>query len=313
MPTQINHLGEPNLNLTVVPGRNGELTIELSIPRTSGSLQNIPFLEVTRNEREHLLYGAQQELIGRLSRSGLRIEQIDFNMQQGSEASIGGNIRLGKFTIGVTDQRGVDVNISNNPSVRDAIRAAERNFDTNRTEIYEQRALEWARQGGATLTSGGKTYSVTQDAAADYYDQRNFWKPWDRAPRADAGNDVQVASAGPLSQDPRFAAIVADLRGQKVGVDAMPDTAAAVYQTAQLHQFRPDEQLRLLRNTSGDGLILSQGDEVSGKNALLKFADVKPGTWQELASSLSNQQQTHQQPAQPVQEQEQVRRPQTLA
>ena len=81
----MNHLGVPPMDLTISEAGDGKLRVELNVPRSSGSQDNIPFLEVTRNEQQTLLNGARQDMISRLSRSGFQIG--DIQVQTGGEQS----------------------------------------------------------------------------------------------------------------------------------------------------------------------------------------------------------------------------------
>lgn len=208
MGKQVNHLGVPPMDLTITKNANGNLQVELTVPRSSGSKDNIPFLEVTRNEQGTLLNGARQDLISKLSQSGFTIGDVKYtagaSQTQGGTASGSGKVPgVGKVSIELTSetklQGNVEAILKNNPNIAGAIRETEKNFDTRRQDIYEQRAREWYREGGATLDSyNPKTkqmeeYSVTKEAAKTYINERHPLAPWKRVSADDGG--VQVADA----------------------------------------------------------------------------------------------------------------------
>lgn len=211
MSKTVNRLGVPPMDLSITVNEKGNLQVELKVPRSSGSLANIPFLEVTRNEQETLLNGARQEIIAKTSQSGLTFGEVKYKVggEVGQNGKLGGDAKvpeLGKVTFEIGSNQkftgSVETILKNNPDIAGAIRSAEKNFDIRRQNIYEERAREWYDQGGATLKSWNSEkkqydeYTVTKEAAKNYVNERypNRW--WKRISDADDGS-VQVASADP--------------------------------------------------------------------------------------------------------------------
>lgn len=273
MSRTVNHLAVPPMDLTITDAGNGRLKVELEVPRSSGSLDNIPFLEVTRNEQQTLLNGARQTIISRLSRSGFQIGDIEYEASGGQNlgGNAGGNANvrgLGKVSFEITADNSRSGSISgslrNNPDVAGAIREAETQFDTRRQDIYESRAREWHRQGGATLTSNGETYTVTSDAAKTYINERHPLNPFKRV---SLDGETMVADASQFSADPQLQRQFTQALDALQGIDVpnKPDAAAlAVQAIRSTPGYDANGELRLVAGNQG-GLIAYQ--DASGVRA----------------------------------------------
>lgn len=297
MPRTVDHLGVPPMDLTITEAGNGKLKVELQVPRSSGSLDNIPFLEVTRNEQQTLLNGARQDVISRLSQSGFQIGEVKWEAGGGrnDHAGVGANgsvPKLGKVSFEITADSNYNANVSgslrNNPDVAGAIRDAERNFDTRRQDIYESRAREWNRQGGATLTSNGETYTVTQDAAKTYVNERHPLNPFKRV-SADDLDGVQVARVGG-GLVPGNEQVNRQFEQALKGANGDRDLAALAVQTiSQTPGYKPDAEIRVVQGNNG-GMIVSQGEGPTSVNAAVPQA--KQGDFERVAVQMSQNQNT---------------------
>ncbi|TXH65312.1 MAG: hypothetical protein E6Q88_14065 [Lysobacteraceae bacterium] len=293
MSRTVNHLGVPPMDLTITDAGNGKLKVELQVPRSSGSLDNIPFLEVTRNEQQTLLNGARQDIISRLSQSGLQIGEVKWeagaNQQTGGTVGGGANVpKLGKVTFEITAGNEYNGNVSgslrNNPDIAGAIREAERNFDTRRQDIYESRAREWHRNGGATLTSDGETYTVTQDAAKNYINQRHPLNPFKRV-SADDLDGVEIARVGGAGLVPGNESLNRQFEQALKATNGDRDQAALAVQTiSQTPGYKPDADIRVVQGTNG-GMIVSQGEGPTGLNAAVPQA--KQGDFERVAAQMT--------------------------
>lgn len=287
MPTTVNHLGVPPMDLTIVDTGNGRLRVELQVPRSSGSLDNIPFLEVTRNEQQTLLNGARQDMIGRLSRSGFQIGDIQYEASAGRNDEIGGSAsgnvpKLGKVSFeistGSNTQGNVSGSIRNNPDIVGAIAETERNFDTRRQDIYESRAREWYRNGGATLESNGEIYSVTRDAARTYINERHPLNPFERV---SSDGSAQVANATPTlvpGNEQVNRQFDQALRGAGGDRDA---AAVAVDTIRNAPGFKPDQDISVMPGKNG--LIVAQGEGPTG--LALQVPSAQQGDFERAMSS----------------------------
>lgn len=301
MSQQVNHLGVPPMDLTITDIGNGRLKVELQVPRSSGSKDNIPFLEVTRNEQATLLNGARQDVLAKLSQSGFTIGDVKYEAggeqtQQGG-ASGGANVpKLGKVSFEISSETkihgGVNATLKNNPDLAGAIRQAEGNFDTRRQDIYESRAREWVREGGATIKSNGETYTVSPDVAKEYINQRHPLNPWKRVSADDGG--VQIADASPslaLGNDRLNKQFEQALKGTGGDRDA---AAMAVDTISKASGYKPDQDISVLQGKNG--LIVSQGEGASGLN--LPVPQAKQGDFDRIAAAQPAQQQVALQPEQ---------------
>jgi hypothetical protein len=236
-------LTEPNLNLAVRQEGN-VVYIGLGLPNSSGSVNQSPFLEVTRNEGNNLLNGARTAFLERLNGAG--IEFRDITASQSQRTNVGGELggtlpvrgipltARGEVAIEITSQVSGGVNFRSG-RVGEAITAAERNYDHNRREAYQDRAYEWAQtaNGVTARNPAGDTFFVSPDVARTYHNNR-FPIPFDPR-RVDAGDGTSIAAA----TDPMRASIrdgVSGLDLARLGVTDRQQTAnlvAALDQTAR--------------------------------------------------------------------------------
>ncbi|MEQ1511784.1 MAG: hypothetical protein ABL934_03800 [Lysobacteraceae bacterium] len=306
MSKQVNHLGVPPMDLTITDAGNGKLKVELQVPASSGSKDNIPFLEVTRNEQAVLLNGARQDMLSKLSQSGFTIGDVKY--EAGGEQSQHGGVsgdgkvpKLGKVSFEISSDSkihgGVSTTLHNNPDLAGAIRDTEKNFDTRRQNIYEDRAREWHRDGGATLKSNGETYTVTKDAAKDYINERHPLN-WNKRVSADDGG-IQVADASTLVPgndrvNKQFAQALNGANGDK-------DAAAMALATiSDAKGYKPDQDISVMQGKNG--LIVSQGQGDAALN--LQVPQAKQGDFEKIATQMAQPQQNQQVALQPEQQQE---------
>lgn len=308
MAKEVNHLGVPPMDLTITDAGNGKLKVELQVPATSGSKDNIPFLEVTRNEQATLLNGARQDLLKGLSQSGFTIGDVKYEAgaEQNTHGGGSGGAKvpgLGKVTLEISSDTkihgGVNATLRNNPDLAGAIDRAERNFDTRRQDIYETRAREWYRDGGATLKSGGETYHVGKDAAKDYVNERHPIDIWRNKRISDAGDgSVQVADAsttlvaGNSPVNKQFEQALKGANGDK-------DAAAVALDTiSKAPGYKPDQDISVMQGKNG--LVVAQGE---GPTSLaLQVPQAKQGDFERVSAQMAQPQQIAMQPDQPQQE-----------
>jgi hypothetical protein len=298
MAKEVNHLGVPPMDLTITDAGNGKLKVELQVPASSGSRDNIPFLEVTRNEQQTLLNGARQDMIAKLSQSGFTIGEVKYEAG-GEQATHGGGSGgakvpgLGKVTFEISSDSkihgGVSTTLRNNPDLAGAIRDTERNFDTRRQDIYESRAREWYRDGGATLNSNGETYHVGKEAAKNYINERHPLN-WNRRV-SDAGDgSVQIADAsstlvaGNSLINKQFEQALKGTGGDR---DA---AAVAVNTIANATGYKQDQDISVVQGKNG--LIVSQGQGDAALN--LQVPQAKQGDFDKVATQMAQPQQTQQ-------------------
>lgn len=305
MSKQVNHLGVPPMDLTITDAGNGKLKVELQVPASSGSKDNIPFLEVTRNEQAVLLNGARQDMLSKLSQSGFTIGDVKY--EAGGEQSQHGGAgldakvpKLGKVSFEISSDSkihgGVSTTLHNNPDLAGAIRDTEKNFDTRRQNIYEDRAREWHRDGGATLKSNGETYTVTKDAAKDYINERHPIN-WNKRV-SDAGDgSFQVADASLLV--PGNDRINKQFEQALKGVNGDKDAAAVALETiSNAKGYKPDQDISVMQGKNG--LIVSQGQGDAALN--LQVPQAKQGDFEKIATQMAQPQQAEQIAMQPEQQ-----------
>lgn len=306
MSKQVNHLGVPPMDLTITDAGNGKLKVELQVPASSGSKDNIPFLEVTRNEQKALLDGARQDVISKLSQSGFTIGEIKSEATSGGKEHLGGTAggtvpKLGKvsFEISVDQEHKntISGSLKNNPDVAGAIKTAESHFDTRRQDIYESRAREWAREGGATIKSNGETYTVSKEVAKEYVNERHPINPFKRV-SADDGS-VQIADAS-SSLVPGNDRVNKHFEQALKGTGGDRDAAAVAVNTiANTPGFKQDQDISVMQGKNG--LIVSQGQGDAAMN--LQVPQAKQGDFEKVAAQMAAQpQQTQQIAMQPEQQ-----------
>lgn len=289
---EVNHLGVPPMDLTISEAGAGKLKVELNVPRSSGSQDNIPFLEVTRNEQQTLLNGARQDMLSKLSQSGFQIG--DIKVSTGGERSQHGGLSGGAIVPEVAGklefeiksdskiQGNVETVLKNNPDLAKAIRETEQNFDTRRQDIYESRAREWHRNGGATIQGqNGETYHVGADAAKNYVNERHPLNPWKRVSADDGG--VQVADASTLvpGNDRLNRQFEQALKGTNGDRDA---AAVAVNAISQTPGYKPDQDIAVVQGRNGN-LIATQGQGDTAVNVAVPQA--QPGDFQRVSQQMA--------------------------
>lgn len=291
MSRQVNHLGVPPMDLTITDAGNGKLRVELQVPRSSGSLDNIPFLEVTRNEQAALLNGARQDVLAKLSQSGFTIGDVRYEaggeQTQHGGGTVGANVpKLGKVSFEISSDSkihgGVSTTLHNNPDLAGAIREAERNFDTRRQDIYESRAREWYRNGGATLESNGERYTVTPDAAKNYINQRHPLNPFERVGLDSETTIARVSQPSALGNEQTNRQFEQALKGANGDRDAAAVAVATIRETPG---YKPDQDISVAQGKNG--LIVSQGQGDAALNVPVPQA--KQGDFERVAQQLAVQ------------------------
>jgi hypothetical protein len=205
--------------------------------------------------------------------------------------------KLGKVSFEISSDTkihgGVETTLKNNPDLAGAIRQAESNFDTRRQDIYEARAREWVREGGATLTNTNSkgettTYTVSPDVAKEYVNERypNRW--WKRI--SDAGDGVQVADAS-SSLVPGNDRVNKQFEQALKGTNGDRDAAAVAVNTiSQAPGYKPDQDISVAQGRNG--LIVSQGQGDAALN--LQVPQAKPGDFDKVAAQMAQPQPTQQ-------------------
>ncbi|MBP6750541.1 MAG: hypothetical protein KA144_12950 [Xanthomonadaceae bacterium] len=291
MSRQVNHLGVPPMDLTISDAGNGRLRVELQVPRSSGSLDNIPFLEVTRNEQAALLNGARQDVLAKLSQSGFTIGDVRYEaggeQTQHGGGTVGANVpKLGKVSFEISSDSkihgGVSTTLHNNPDLAGAIRDAERNFDTRRQDIYESRAREWYRNGGATLESDGERYSVSRDAAKNYINERHPLNPFERVGLDSETTIARVSQPSALGNEQTNRQFEQALKGANGDRDAAAVAVATIRETPG---YKPDQVISVRQGKNG--WIGSQGQGDAALNVPVPQA--KQGDFERVAQQLAVQ------------------------
>lgn len=293
MSKPVSHLSVPPMDLTITEAGNGKLKVELNVPRSSGSLDNIPFLEVTRNEQATLLNGARQTMISKLSQSGFQISDVQYEAKAGAKVGGTGGVaadveKVGKVSFEISQggdgSVGVKTSIRNNPDVAGAISAAETGFDTRRQDIYEQRAREWYGNGGAMVKSDGKDYSVTQDAAKNYVNGRHPINPFKRISMGDDGalGGIEAFSGDPLKER-QFAQVLNSLQDKDVP-NKRDAAALAVQAISSTPGYDPAGEVNVVAGNKG-GLVAFQGQDASGVRA--SVPEAKPGDFERVSEQLA--------------------------
>lgn len=211
-------LTEPNLNLAVRQEGNF-IIIGLGLPQSSGSVNQSPFLEVTRNEGTNLLNGARTAFLEKLNSFGIDFRPVEASQSQTTNGNLGGSATLPVRGIPVTAKGEIAVEITSevrggidfrSGRIGDAIREAERSYDHNRREAYQDRAYEWAQtsNGVTARNPAGDTFYVSSDVARTYHNNR-FPIPFDPR-RVDSGEGPTIAAAQP---DPLRASIRDGVQG----------------------------------------------------------------------------------------------------
>lgn len=310
---QVNHLSVPPMDLTISDAGPGKLRVELEVPRSVGSIENTPFLEVTRNEQAALLNGARQDVLAKLSKSGFQLGDIkyEYSAEHKQNGGVGADVKVPKigkvyFDISSELQQGgkASTTLHSNPDIAGAIREAEKNFDTRRQDIYEARAKEWHRAGGTTLESYNDrtkkmdVYKISPEAAKDYVNERH---PFDiikpgpfKKGISSAGDEgaIHIADASPVlvpGNDRVNRQFEQALKGAGGDKDA---AAVAVDTISKVAGYKPDQDVAVLQGKNGQ-LVASQGQGDAALNVLVPQA--KQGDFERVAAQMTAQPQQAQQ------------------
>ncbi len=180
MSKRIDHLNVPTIDLAAIDVDRGKLKVALQVPASSDTREEIPFLEVTRDAQVVLFNGARQDVISSLRGAGFRVGEVEYEGDTGMRLDAKPPA-LDRISFEVSRSIDIDIDIDgnvqsslkHNPDVAGALTTVEKNFDSRRLDIYESSASQWHRSGGATISSNGETYEVTEDAAKSYLDARH--------------------------------------------------------------------------------------------------------------------------------------------
>ncbi len=248
----VTQLTEPNLNLAVRQQGNF-IIIGLDLPRSSGSVNQSPFTEVTRSEGTNLLNGAKTAFLEKLNGSGIDFKDVDVARGQTASGSVGAKLPKlanGEIAVEITSEVKGGVSFRSG-KVGEAISAAEYNYDQNRKVAYQDRAYEWATNGtGATSTNPatGDTYYTSPEVAKSYHNKR--FPVWGDPRRADSGEDSPAGNIASAKINGSEGADFAKHAGQvdkaldkidsagRPKTDANPATSAAAQAPLSAHAER---------------------------------------------------------------------------
>jgi hypothetical protein len=303
MSKTVNHLGIPSIDLITAEVDNGKLEVALRIQKTSPKQDEIPFLEVTRSAQAVLFNGARQDMIAKLGQSGFAIGDIKHEAGVDGNEGVAGTVgddasKTGKVCFEISTDSNVQSNamasLGSDPDVAGAICNTERNFHARRQDIYESRAREWYRNGGAALESNGEIYAVTKDAAKEYIHKRHPVTP--REPTyVDQALSIASASSNMTSgNDPVSRHFEQALKGTGGDRDA---AATAVHTISKSPGYKLDQDITVLQGKHG--FIVSQGE---GPTSLaLQVPPTGPGDFEKIATQMAQPQQIAMQTDQPEQ------------
>jgi hypothetical protein len=298
----VNRLGVPSIDLAIVDAEPGTLEVTLQVPKSSESKDDIPFLEVTRSEQAVLFNGARQDIVLKLSRSGLQVGEVkyDIDIEQKNHCSTVRHASIPAFrevsfavTCSSEFQGGPSASLKHNPEVVGAISTAAINFDARRLDMYESRARQWFRDGGVTLNSNGEIYCVTKDAAKAFIDERHCLDGSKRMNASDSSVLADGLSAPAVPDNQYDRQLLQALQGlEGTNTPNKFDLAAlAVNTISQAPGFKPDHHITVMQGKNG--LIVTQGE---GPTSLaLQVPQLKQGDVERVAGQMAQSP-----PAQPV-------------
>lgn len=296
----VNRLGVPTIDLAMIDAERGALKVTLEVPDSTDAEDDIPFLEVTRNEQAVLFNGARQDMISKLSSPKIKIGEVEYDIKTGQKDH--GNpipqpgiseLREISFKVssGSAGHDDPGASLKHNAEVIGAFRAAVVNFDARRMDMYASRAREWFRDGGVTFDNQGETYTVTKGAAKAFISERHFN---DSSMRINTNGESAPADGLPIpvvasNHHKQFLqalqGIVCANAPNKFDVAAL-----AMNTISQAPGFKPDQDISVMQGKHG--LIVSQDDGPTGIN--LQVPQAKPGDAQKVATQMAQPQQTQQ-------------------
>ncbi|TXI51100.1 MAG: hypothetical protein E6Q50_01965 [Lysobacter sp.] len=294
MPKYVDRLEVPSVELAIGDAGAGRLNVELDVPRSGPPPEQVPFLEVTRNEQAALLNGARQDLLARLGRSDFAIGDVRYRIDapqspHDERASSANSPRFGKVAFEIASETrirgGVDATLRDQPALSGAIREAERNFDARRRDLYESSAREWFRGGGATLESDGERYIVSREAAKRFVDRRDSL---DRPERTGTERIVGERESVIARATPMLAAGDEALNRQFAqalrGASGDRDVAAvAVAALREAPGYKPEQDIRVAQGKNG--WVVSQGEGDAALN--VRVPPAQPGDFERVSQRLA--------------------------
>jgi hypothetical protein len=294
---EVPRLVKPDLDLAVRQEGNF-IVIGLGVPKSSGSVNQSPLLEVTRNEGTTLLNGAKSKFLEKLNGFGIDYKDIDASQSQTTSAGVSAKLpKLGKGEIAVEITSQVSGGVSfRSGKVGDAIGAAQGHYDWQRNEMYNERTKEWAQStNGITAKNPntGDTFHVAPQVAKDYY---NSWRVWDRVDSGQNNPNATIASVKTNSFEGTDLAKHASQAGEAIkGIvpsDKRDDVVAAVLRNTTDAKFDPKADLSVVQSTKNpDALIPSQGIFRADP---VEISKVQQGTAQTVAEAITKPANTQQ-------------------
>jgi hypothetical protein len=291
----VTELARPNLNLSVRQEGNF-IIIGNGLPRSSGSVNESPFLEVTRNESVSLVNGAQSRFLEKLNSFGIEFRPVEASQSQTTNVGVSGRLpsRLasGEVAVEITSEVRGGVNFRSG-QIGDAIRAAQENYDEQRNNTYTQRAREWATNGvGATAGNPhtGDTFRVSPEVAKKYHNDQYWPLDWRRVDSGQDSPSATLASANPNGFQgtalERHANQVNNTVSGMVPTEKREDVVAALL--ASSANFDRNANINVTQSTKNpDMLIASQGTGPSMLRAdPVNISTVQPGSAQTVSAEL---------------------------
>jgi hypothetical protein len=291
----VSTLASPNLNLNVRQEGNF-IIFNAGLPRSSGSVSESPFLEVTRNEHTSLINGAQSAFLEKLNGFGIEFRPID--VSSSGTAGVGASGRLpsrlasAEFAVEITSEVRGGINILSG-RVGEAIVAAQENYDEQRNNTYTQRAKQWATNGeGATATNPhtGDRFFVSPEVAKTYHNNQYWPFDWRRVDSGQESPSATVASARTNSLEgtnlERHANQVGNAVNGIVAADKKDDVVAAVL--ANSTNLDRNKDINVAQSTTRPELLLaSQGQGPATLRAdPVDVSRVQPGSAQTVIAEL---------------------------
>ena len=286
----VNRLGVPTIDLAMIDAERGALKVTLEVPDSTDLKDDIPFLEVTRNEQAVLFNGARQDMISKLSSPKIKIGEVEYDIKtgpkdHGNPIPKPGISDLRELSFKVSSGGAVHgdpgASLKHNAEVIGAFRATVVNFDARRMDMYDSRARDWFRDGGVTFDNQGETYTVTKGAAKAFISERHFSDSSRHVNANDGSALADGSSASKVAANQRDRQFFQALQGFE-GTDAPNKSEMAALALNMIRQapgFKPDQAINVMQGKHG--FIVSQGE---GPTSLaLQIPQFKHGDFESIA------------------------------